>query len=227
MEPELYNPFPFTSISQHFGANANESYAHGGLKGHTAIDWNVPFGTPLSACTDAPVYSVMNRDNPDPERYRAVFQLVEKGDLAWEVSYGHLDKIYVRPGQFVAAGTIIGTVGNTGTVYSAGRYVTKEERLGGSKAGAHLHGPQVRPCRKVRFTVADKQYLADGNGILVRDGKYFEVIDYDNGFNGCVDPYPRFNGAMAKNAATIRSIREQIALIRAALSAYIARLRSA
>ena len=203
---ELYLPFPLSTVSQKFGENGNSLYAGQELKGHTTYDFAVPWGTPLPACVDGPVYSVMNKGNPDPEKYRAVFQLIQIGDIYYEVSYGHMNDIYVEPGQIVKAGDIIGTVGNTGPVYHNGVAVTKEARLAGSHDGAHVHGPQVRPTRRVKAT-AGGQLLSDGFGVL-RDaeGYYFEVIDYGNGYNGCIDPGPLFNGILAVNAPKLLTV---------------------
>jgi hypothetical protein len=35
----LFLPFPFASVTQKFGDNANASYAQDGLKGHTTYDF--------------------------------------------------------------------------------------------------------------------------------------------------------------------------------------------
>lgn len=210
---ELWLPFPKGQITQPFGANANGSYAAAGLRGHTTFDWQALHGAIGYACADGLIYSVTNKDNPDPDRYRAVFQLVEEGDIAYEISYGHCDKILVNPNTSVLAGTQIYTVGNTGEVYSGGRRVTREERLAGSLAGTHAHCPQVRPCRRVTTTRPDKQYLYDGFGLLYRGGFYYEVIDYDNGFNGCVDPEPFFNGFLAKDAPQVRSLYKKAIIL--------------
>lgn len=184
--------FPLSTIGQYFGGNAVDYYGKAGWRGHTSLDFQQSHGTPLPAFASGLVYSVINRDNPDPMRYRAVYQLVEGENGLWyEVSYGHLDEIYATPGQFVHAGTIIGTVGNTGDVWSAGRYVTREEKLAGSKAGSHLHGPQVRPLYRVKQL--NGTALSDGYGVY-RDaeGHYFQVAHPDNGYAGCVDPMPFF-----------------------------------
>jgi hypothetical protein len=37
-------------------------------------------------------------------------------------------------------------------------------------------------------------------------GSYFEVIDYGNGENGCIDPVPLFNGALTENAPKLRTL---------------------
>jgi len=210
MNPEtlrLFLPFPLTTVSQKFGENANPLYAGQGLKGHTAYDFAVPWGSPIRACVDGPVYSVMHKGDPDPTQYRAVYQLVQIGDIFYEVSYGHMNDIYVEPGQTVKAGDVIGTVGNTGPVYHNGIAVTKEARLAGSHAGAHLHGPQVRPTRRVKVTAPTDTLLSDGYGVFKdADGYYFAVIDYGNGENGCIDPGPRFNGILAENAPKLLTL---------------------
>lgn len=214
MTLELFRPFPLSTISQGFGKNANESYAAGGLQGHTTIDFDVPWGSPVSACVDGLVYSVIHKDDPDPTQYRAVFQIVQEGNDWYEVSYGHLNEIYVKPGQYVAAGDPIGTVGNTGLVYAGNHLVTKEERLAGSKAGAHLHGPQVRRVRKVNMTSANAKLIMDGFGVYrYPDGSYFEVINYENGFNGCIDPMPLFNLFQAKDARAVRGMYSQLIVL--------------
>lgn len=176
------------------------------------------YGDDVFACVDAPVYSVINRNNPDLMRYRAVYQLLEVGDLVYEISYGHLGRIDVAPGDFVRAGQVIGSVGNTGTVFAGDHEVTKAEKDAGSKAGAHLHGPQIRVCRKVSRTVPGGNYLHDGNGIYYRNA-YYEILDYDNGFNGCIDPWPLFNGLQAKSAPQTLSLYGKLLPILQALLA--------
>lgn len=188
---EIYLPFPKSLISQKFGANANVSYARDGLKGHTAYDWGAPWGTSIPNCVkDAYCYSVMHKDNPDPAQYRAVFTLVEDDTGVYEVSYGHCSAIYAVPGITYQVGDTLALVGNTGDVFSGDHEVTAAERIAGSHAGAHLHGPQIRPVKKVTEYDQTKQYLFDSNGPYQKDGLYYQVLDYNNGYNGCVSFAP-------------------------------------
>lgn len=182
---ELYLPFPRSSITQPFNANANPLYAGQGLKGHTSMDWDTACGTPLPNCAEGYCYSLMNKDNPDLSKYRAVFMLVESDKGVFEVSYGHLDDIYAVPGRYYRVGEILGTTGNTGDVYSWGVKVTKYRP---GCPGGHLHGPQVRPVKKVAKRAKNKRYLTTSDGVFQKDGFFFEVLNYDNGYNGCVDP---------------------------------------
>lgn len=189
MKLQVYLPYSKKFITQRFGENANGSYARDGLKGHTAYDWGVAYGTPIPNCVaNAYCYSLLNKDSADPSKYRAVCTLVETNDGVFEVSYGHCSKILAEVGKTYQVGEILANIGNTGDVFTD-HEITKAERLKGSKAGAHLHGPQIRAVKKVKKQTAGKQYLSDAFGIYKKDGFYYEISTYTNGYNGCINPY--------------------------------------
>lgn len=194
---ELYDPFFIKYRTQKHGENANSFYKSIGLNGHPNDDWGVPFGTKIPCCINGSfIYSILN--SPDRSKYRAVYTLIETGtDIIYEASYGHLDEIYLPVGTYLKVGDIIGTVGNTGDVYHFGVKVTAEEQRAGSKKGAHLHGVQLRKCRMVEKVRYDRNYLHDGNGIYRYKGHYIEIVDFNNGFNGCIDGAPFKNGRVA------------------------------
>ncbi len=171
-------------ITQGFSKNLNTYYAEGGLLGHTGIDYWQPHGSEILCGVDGYVFSVLNRDNPDLMRYRAVFTLVEVDGVAYEVSYGHLGEIYVKEGDNVKIGDRIGTQSNTGNVASGGVKITREMKALGSSAGSHLHF-QVRLLRKVDKKEKGKKYL-----FSKVNGSYYEIPLFKNGFNGCIDPSP-------------------------------------
>lgn len=180
---------PFNGVNQVFGGNANPYYAGVGLKGHTGVDYEAEYNTPIPcAIENSYCYSLMNKDNPDPSKFRAVWMIVETTNGVFEICYGHCNQITAEVGKTYSVGDILATVGNTGEVYSGGHEVTKEERLAGSTAGRHLHF-QVRAIEKVKARTG-RQLLYDGFGVFKKDGYYYEVIDYNNGYNGCIDPQP-------------------------------------
>jgi len=185
---QVYLPYDKKFITQRFGENGNPSYARDGLKGHTAYDWGVPWGTPIPNCVEGLyVYSLLNKDNPDPTRYRAVCGIVETDNGGvYEITYGHCSAITAEVGKTYKVGDVIAKVGNTGDVWVGAHEVTKAERQQGSQAGAHLHGPQIRVLKKTRYTSTYKNYLYDDKGFLCINGWYYGVPDYDNGYNGCV-----------------------------------------
>lgn len=220
MKPiNLYLPAPLTTITQGFGANENPSYHADGLKGHAGCDFGLPYGSPLYACIEGYVYSIMNKGAVDPSKYQAIYQLVDGTDgYAYEVSYGHLSAIKALPGDYVKVGQIIGSTGNSGPVYANGVAVTVAERLAGSHAGQHLHF-QVRKCRKVVSTIPSGHYLQSGDGILYEGGYYYEVLNWESGYNGCVNPADYWNNTLAKNAPQLVSLYSRvIPILRSLLS---------
>ena len=191
----LTPPFPLSTISQKFGRNDVAVYAREGLVGHTGIDYQVPWGTPIPSAVDSYCYSTMSKDNPNLMAYRAVFTLVDEGEFTYEISYGHCSDMFAKPFTDIKTQEVLANVGNTGSVFANGVEVTQAEKIAGSHEGAHLHF-QVRKLRKVPATrQLDplKHYVNDGFGILTLNGYHYEVPEWDNGYNGCVDPEQFFN----------------------------------
>lgn len=218
----LKSPFSIGSIVQKFGANAVSAYAGMNLIGHPGIDYGVPYGTDIPAAVDAYCYSLLNKDNPDLQAYRAVCTLVDDGNYAYEIIYGHCSDIYAKVGQTVSIGQIIAKVGNTGDVYEGGRLITPEEKKAGSKEGSHLHF-QVRWLRKVPESgwKESGQYINDGQQMLTLNGFIYERVEPNNGYNGCIDPMQFFvtkgafnkNLAMGMNNADVLNLQKRLGVI--------------
>lgn len=83
----------------------------GGTRKHKGIDIHARKGTPVVAITDG---VIVERDHT----LIGGKTLWLKGKHAWTAYYAHLDKQYVREGQRVRKGQVIGTVGNTGNARS-------------------------------------------------------------------------------------------------------------
>lgn len=85
----------------------NGTWVRGYFAGHTGIDLSASPGTPIYAANSGNVlfsgFSTWGYGN-------AV--VLEHGPFS--TLYGHMQDIYVRCGQFVTVGTVIGTVGSTG-----------------------------------------------------------------------------------------------------------------
>ncbi len=199
---KLYYPLKKFTFAQRFGQNANPSYAAGGLKGHTADDLTSYYDDTIFAAVDGLVYKIINANNPDLSKYRCVFQLVDDGEKCYEVSYGHLDKILVREGFYAKVGDELAEEGNTGVVYAGGHYVTEAEKESGSKAGQHIHF-QVRELRKVNYFDMTKNYISSSSSDTTpykdSQGNYYLIPNYTNGYNGCIDPAPFYNGQYASD----------------------------
>lgn len=188
----LTRPFAKSTITQYFGDNATPLYATEGLTGHSGEDYGVPWGTPVPCAADnSYCYSTINKDNPDLSKYRTPCFIVEDSTGVYEIIYGHASDILAVPGKTYNIGDIVSRVGNTGEVYMGQHEVTSAEKLSPGHPGAHLHF-QVRLLTKVKKMSSGKQYVVDGNGILRKEGWFYEVVNYNNGLNGCINPEPFF-----------------------------------
>src|ERR1044072_5512376 len=138
------------SISQKFGGNANTYYAQHGLKGHPALDLYKGYNAYIVASHDCYIYDILNKNNPDLSRYRAVKTLFQDEGQWYELVYGHCNNIYTNIGDTVVAGSLLASMGNTGDVYSQGLPVSQSPavRLNPPYPGTHLHW-QLRPTVRV------------------------------------------------------------------------------
>lgn len=179
---------------QGFGQNFNPSYHLGGLIGHTGIDVNCGWASPIAALCSGIVYSTYPVEHPASDGYTAVFTLVETPLETFEFSYGHVSEIDCTIGQQVKVGDVIAKEGNHGTVYSGNTLITLAMQAAGDHDGHHRHY-QKRPVFKTK-NPGTNQVLTTANGAYYNDG-FYQVYDYQNGFNGCVNwDAPLFNRSL-------------------------------
>ncbi len=188
---KLQLAFPIKgSITQFFGQNSNSLYASDGLLGHPAIDivsfYDDVITDAVKGFNTKYIYSLLNKENPNLNRYRAVCQIVEADDGVFEIIYGHCNKITCNHGATIF-GEPLATEGNTGNVYVGNHYVTAEEKLAGSHAGFHIHF-QVRRLRKTRTSTLHSLVGESGSDFIDPLGFHFDPWCYVNGYNGCIDP---------------------------------------
>jgi hypothetical protein len=177
---------------QGFGLNFNPSYHEALLLGHTGIDVNCGWGSPIAALCAGYVYFTYPINQPAADGYTAVFTIVETLLETFEMSYGHVSEIDCLIGQQVAVGDIIAKEGNHGIVYAGNTLITVPMQRAGDHDGHHRHY-QKRVLKEVIRTTPGKTYLQTSTGIYY-DGFYYEYYDNYNGFNSCVDwTLPLFN----------------------------------
>lgn len=180
------------NIGQCFGGNANPFYKGIGLKGHTGWDENCGWGTDIASYVNGKVYSLYTPDKPASDGFTAIYTLVETPLETFEFCVGHVSQINVKIGDNITKGQIIGKEGNHGVVYSGGQLITLAMQAAGDHRGNHRHN-QKRCLVKSKTAVPGKTYLSTVNGLYF-DGNYYEIVNYNNGYNGCVDfMAPLFN----------------------------------
>lgn len=102
---------------------------------HAAIDISVSFGSPIYAANNGTVYAVGTgcvRGDTRCNSTRGNYIIINHNAGNYYTQYMHLNTVLVKPGQTVARGQKIGTMGNTGFVVPTPAYGSS------SYAGTHL-----------------------------------------------------------------------------------------
>lgn len=103
---------------------------------HGALDIYVGFGSPVYAGNNGTVVATGNnciRGATNCNRTRGNYIIINHNVGNYYTQYMHLNTVLVKPGQTVARGQKIATMGNTGNVYPTPAYGSN------SYAGTHLH----------------------------------------------------------------------------------------
>lgn len=164
--------YPNGDFTQWFGENPL-LYARFKLNGHNGVDIVRPHGEVMYAIEDAVV--VDDKDNPDGFgiHIRMVSDKPDAQGRYREWVYGHCARNLVAQGDKVKAGQAIALMGNTGFVISGSTPFWKNNPY----AGTHLH-------LGLRYVKRPKRggWSYDGSDVKI------DVLNYDNGFKGAVDP---------------------------------------
>ena len=177
---KLYR-YPAGDITQLFGEHPELYSAIPGLriKAHNGWDIVKPYGTPIRAVCASYVADIKD----SPSGYGRHIRLIsnEIDNYYYEVTFGHLAEIRCRIGDFVRAGDVIGTCGNSGFVVSGG--VSYWYGYNPDNRGTHLH----LTVRQLKIPIAGEAVLKYPN-----DNQFYGVVNYENGFAGAIDPGPFF-----------------------------------
>jgi murein DD-endopeptidase MepM/ murein hydrolase activator NlpD len=164
--------YPQGSCTQRFGENPKLYQNAVGLIGHNGEDHVAPHGTPMYAVESGTVVEVKDT----PEGYGRHLRIITsaKNGVCNEWTYGHCDKVFVKQNDKVTAGQLVANMGNTGFVVSGATPFWNVNPF----AGTHLHLGLRRVVKK------STGWAYPGSSIKI------EVLDYQNGYKGAVDPRP-------------------------------------
>lgn len=112
------------------------------------------YGTPLVSIMDGMVPFIVDRGELN-HRGNGVF--IQAHDRKWQTLHWHMSKIFVKSGDYIKKGQIIGTMGRSGTVTPAPTFTSPYN-------GTHLH-----------FGL---EKLLDGNYVHVDPMKYIDLGDH-------------------------------------------------
>lgn len=128
----LKNPVSYKYITSGFTAGRRYISAFNISTGHRAIDYAAPSGSPIRSVGEGQVVSA-GWNNQGFGNFISI-----RHNETFSTNYAHLSKIYVRRGQSVKQGDIIGAVGSTGL-----------------STGPHLHFELVKYGTKINPLTVD------------------------------------------------------------------------
>ena len=103
-----------------------------------------------------------------------------------------MSEIDCEIGDHVNVGDTLGKEGNHGIVYSGNILITLAMQKAGDQRGHHRHY-QKRPVIKTK-TLKGTGLQGTPSPYRDPDGFYYQVYNYENGFDGCIDwTLPLFN----------------------------------
>lgn len=144
--------FPVSGKKSHVGSFWGDQ-RDGGRRKHEGIDIFAKKGTPVVAICDGVIAS---RDNGG---IGGKTISLESEDYPWSAYYAHLDKQYVREGQYVKKGQVLGTVGNTGNA----RYTPSHLHFGIYKSSGAINPlPYVKHSPKISVKSKAKKKTTKG-----------------------------------------------------------------
>lgn len=123
----------------------------GGLRRHKGIDIHARKGTPVLAVADG---IIVSRDHT-PIGGKTLW--LKSSQHSWTAYYAHLDQQYVKEGQRVRKGQVIGTVGNTGNARTTPPHL--HFGISGSKGWVNPL-PYVKDATKITARVPQKKKVA-------------------------------------------------------------------
>lgn len=180
---------------------------------HSGIDTYKGYGKDWRCDNEMYVYKVFSDklDNVNPaSNWQGVYGLVPWGENFMEVASGHFSETFVKEGEWVPEGWLIGREGNRGEVYQGGVRITPEMQRNGDKRGTHTH-TSYRPVKPVTEQKQDKHYLNNSDGTKFKwHGKYMEVIN-TNETHGTIDPMPfSYKNSIQEDVAMVTKITQHI-----------------
>lgn len=111
-EFKLLWPTDHAIVNQAFGANP-DLYRRWELPGHEGIDIHAPRGSKVYACADGTVVlSDAYRGDPQKQPYGNSIRIRHRD--GYLTLYAHLQQIFVKVGDFICAGQVIGLANSTG-----------------------------------------------------------------------------------------------------------------
>ncbi len=178
------------TITQKYGENPELYKSRFGIAFHNGIDIVSFHGDELLACRDFIPYKIFGSNIGSVNKGFGFHALTEPDDkgICEEWVYWHtMSNLKVKLGIKSFQGDVVGYEGASGAVFSGGVEVPDNLKGVYPFPGTHLHWGK-RLVLKTKNPISD--VLSDINGSPYIDsyGFYYQVLNFDNGVKGFIDP---------------------------------------
>lgn len=172
------------------------------------------------------VYKVMDNGG-NPEIPNVLYTIETDGKDYIAHSYLHCHKLLKQKNDTFTVGEVIAKEGNTGKVFSGGRWIVGLDRNDGD--GHHLHDriQFVEPVFEILYP--QEEYLTeeyDGKLYKDKEGRYWHIKNYnehvkglDIKSNGCIEPYDLYSKSLS--AFDVWKISQEISRLKSLLATFI------
>jgi len=177
-------------ISQNYGENPEFYKKRFGLASHNGTDIYSFHGDKLYLCRKMFIYKTYDLNSGSVSKGFGLCGLteLEENDICYEYVYWHtMSNLQVKKGSWYEQGEICAYEGGSGIVYSGQVEVPDSQKGIPPYPGTHLHWGK----RKVQRTKKGTGYFLhsiDGTLFVDSEGYSYEIIDYQNGNLGFIDP---------------------------------------
>ena len=177
-------------ISQKYVENPALYQSRFGINWHNGVDIVSFHGDELLCCEDFIPYKIFDLKAGSVSKgfgFNALTKPDDKG-ICREWIYWHtMSNLKFSLDKLVQQGEVVGYEGNSGSIFSNGVEVSDNLKGVSPYFGTHLHWGK-RLVKKTKTPTGD--VLAGVDGKLYQDsqGFYYEVLNFNNGVKGFIDP---------------------------------------
>lgn len=185
--------FPINNgtISQKYGENPELYQSRFGITFHNGTDIVSFHGDELLCCEDFIPYKIFGLKTGSVSRgfgFHALTRPNDKGICEEWVYWHTMSNLKVSLNKLIQQGEVVGYEGASGDVFSGGKEVP--DNLKGVAPlflGTHLHWGK-RLVLKTKTPVSDILTNIEGRKYIDEQGFYYQVLDFNNGVKGFVNP---------------------------------------
>ena len=182
-------PIKNGTITQKYGENPELYQKRFEIKFHNGIDIVSFHGDELLTCKDFIPYKIFDSNTGSVSKgfgFHALTKPDDKGICEEWVYWHSMSNLKVVLNKLVQQGEVIGYEGASGAVFSNGKEVPDNLKGIFPFPGTHLHWGK-RLVFKTKTSTGQVLTNIKGN-LYTENGFYYEVINFNNGVKGFIDP---------------------------------------